>query len=581
MHAAQRALTGMDLLSHWRDRERFVVFDADWGDGAAFSAWVEAWRGDPRRPARLHVIAIAHGELPGFRRMLPPLQRDPAITLDLLHAPFEAALAQLEARFDAVHLHGLNNAGSGFARALARLLAKNAVLHADRLSAQQTAALAATGWVFDGAQSARYASRKPFAPIAPAPQRRAIVLGAGLAGAAACERLCARGWDVTLVERHPQAAMEASGNLAGITMPLLSKDDNIASRLSRAAYLFALDYWQRLGGVGAAIEGARCGVLLVAKDAAHASLQRATACARALPPWYAEWFDSAAADVRFDTLAPHGAWLFPQGGWMRPASACQAMLDACGPALQRRFGVGSVGLERIGDEWRVYDSGKATIAQAPTVIVANGAGAGQLAQAAFLPLARVRGQVTHLASSAAAASPALDLHQKLGLVLCREAYLTPAFGGLFSAGASYDDDDDPALRASSQRQNLDKLRSMLGGSTLGDAAVGVDAPLRGRVGFRSVAPDRLPLVGAVPDPAFAIGAEQLRALPRQHGLYALLGYASRGLTWAPLAAELLAASLEGEPLPLEISLTAALDPGRFRLRGRRGQTCTLPLPTAR
>jgi tRNA 5-methylaminomethyl-2-thiouridine biosynthesis bifunctional protein len=558
----------MDLLPHWRGRERFVVFDTDWGDGAAFAAWVDAWRADPQRPAHLHVIAIARGELPGLRRVLQP---DQAITLDLLHlpphAPFEAALAQLAARIDAVHLHGLEDVGGGFARALARLLAKGAVLHADSLGAQQTAALAATGWAFDSARAARYDSRKPFAAVAPAPGRRAIVIGAGLAGAAACERLCARGWRVTLVERHAQPAMEASGNLAGITMPLLSKDDNIASKLSRAAYLFALDYWQSLGGVGAAIEGQRCGVLLVAKDALHAGLQRATACARSLPPWYAEWFDGEAAGARFGPLAPHGAWLFPQGGWIRPASACQAMLDACGPGLERRFGVGSVGLERIGDEWRVVDSKGRAIAQAPTVIVANGAGASQLAQAAFLPLARVRGQVTHLAAEA---TPDLDLPLTPGLVLCREAYLTPAFGGVRSAGASYDDDDDPALRASSQQQNLDKLRSMLG-SMLPDAAIGVDAPLRGRVGFRSVAPDRLPLVGAVPDPAFAVGAERLRELPRQPGLHALLGYASRGLTWAPLAAEWLAAGLEGEPLPLETSLAAALDPGRFQLRGRRGQ----------
>jgi tRNA 5-methylaminomethyl-2-thiouridine biosynthesis bifunctional protein len=413
----------MDLRPHWRGRERFVVFDTDWGIGAAFAAWVEAWRADPQRPAHLHVIAIARGELPGFRRLLQP---DPAITLDLLHAPFETALSQLAARIDAVHLHGLEDAGSGFARPLARLLARDAVLHADGLTAQQTAALAATGWRFDStrdsARAARYASRKPFAAAAPAPGRRAIVIGAGLAGAAACERLCARGWRVTLVERHAQAAMEASGNLAGITMPLLSKDDNIASKLSRAAYLFALDYWQSLGGVGAAIEGERCGVLLAARDAANARLQRATALARGLPPWYAEWFDGAAAAARFGPLAPDGAWLFPQGGWIRPASACQAMLDACGPALARRFGVGSVSLERCGDEWRVlgFDgAGVATIvAQAPTVIVANGAGASQLEQTAFLPLARVRGQVTHLAAEGA---PGLNLPPDLGLVLCREA----------------------------------------------------------------------------------------------------------------------------------------------------------------
>ena len=547
----------MDFRPHWRGRERFVIFDSHWGDGTAFAASVEAWRADPQRPARLHVIALAHGALPGFQRVL---QRDAAITLDLLHAPLEAALAQLSARIDAVCLHGLADAGTGFARALARLLARDATLHAAGLNAAQSAALAATGWAFEPAQqqgrTARFASRKPIAPAPPAPERRAIVVGAGLAGAAACERLCARGWQVTLVERHARAAMEASGNLAGITMPLLSKDDNIASRLSRAAFLFALGYWEKLGGIGAAIEGAGCGVLLVARNEAHARLQRATFAARRFPPAFAEWLDSDAAAARFGSLAPHGAWLFPQGGWIRPASACHAMLDACGPRLEQRFGVGSVSLERAGAEWRVRDAGGAPIAQAPTLILANGNGAAELAQASGLPLAPVRGQVTHLAAGAL---------PELGLVLCREAYLTPASGGVRSVGASYDDDAEPALRASSQQENLDKLRSMLG-----DPALGRDAPLAGRVGFRSVATDRLPLVGALPDPAFAVGAERLRDLPRQPGLYGLLGYASRGLTWAPLAAELLAASLEGEPLPLETCLAAAFDPGRFQLRARRG-----------
>ena len=233
-------------------------------------------------------------------------------------------------------------------------------------------------------------------------------------------------------------------------MPLLSKDDNIASRLSRAAFLFALGYWEKLGGIGAAIEGARCGVLLVAKDEAHARLQRATAAARRFPPEFAEWIE--AGDARAGDLAPHGAWLFPQGGWIRPASACHAMLDACGPGLVRHFGVGSVSLERVGDEWVCYTNCSA-LARAPVVIMANGASATELAQAAALPLIRVRGQVTHLAAEAL---------PELGFVLCREAYVTPASGGVRSAGASYDDDDDPALRASSQQENLAKVRSMLG-----------------------------------------------------------------------------------------------------------------------
>ncbi len=149
-------------------------------------------------------------------------------------------------------------------------------------------------------------------------------------------------------------------------------------------------------------------------------------------------------------------------------------------------------------------------------------------------------------------------------MLCREAYLTPAIDGWHSLGASYDDDQEPMLRASSQHENLEKIGSMLGEHQLGAAA-----PLAGRVGFRCVAPDRLPLVGALPDAAAHGRSERLREIARHPGLYGLLGYASRGLIWAPLAAELLASQLDGDPLPLEAELATALDPARFLLRARR------------
>jgi tRNA 5-methylaminomethyl-2-thiouridine biosynthesis bifunctional protein len=44
------------------------------------------------------------------------------------------------------------------------------------------------------------------------------------------------------------------------------------------------------------------------------------------------------------------------------------------------------------------------------------------------------------------------------------------------------------------------------------------------------------------------------------------------MVWAPLAAELLACQLDGEPLPLERDLARAIDPARFHLRAlRRGK----------
>src|SRR6185503_8984745 len=66
----------------------------------------------------------------------------------------------------------------------------------------------------------------------PPKERKATVVGAGLAGAALCERLCARGWEVTLLERHPAPAEEASGNLAGTFHPIVTPDDSIFARLT-------------------------------------------------------------------------------------------------------------------------------------------------------------------------------------------------------------------------------------------------------------------------------------------------------------------------------------------------------------
>jgi len=553
----------MDYRDVWRGRERCTVLDAA-HDEQRLKILMDVWRTDPQRSPHLHVIALCGHLMPGMHR-LP--QSEPGLTVDLLsvplHAPIDDALAQLSARVDLFRLRGLEDAGEGFARSVARLASANACLVGQGLTPAQIAALEGQGFVFDAVDEktgldvrcARFASRKPRPPVPPAPERRAIVLGAGIAGSAACERLCARGWQVTLVERHARPAMEASGNRAGIFMPLLSRDDNIPTRLTRAAYLFALRHWAKLGGIGQAIEGQACGVLQLARDADHAAVQRAIAAEAAYPADFAEWLERPQAEALLGLPAPDGGWLFRQGGWARPGSVCEALLAACGGRVEQRFGVGSVTIERVDGQWEVRDAHNAVIAHAPNLILGNGVGATALPQAAQLPLSALRGQVSHVPAEMLPALP---------VVLCREAYLTPASGGVCSAGATYDLDPDPALSPKSHQENLERLRGLLS-----DPHAAEGAPLQGRVGFRCIAPDRLPLVGRLPDFDAAGNTERLRDVPRHPGLYALLGYASRGLIWAGLGAELLAAQIEGEPLPLEMTLVDALDPARFVLRARR------------
>ncbi|HEY4071545.1 MAG TPA: FAD-dependent 5-carboxymethylaminomethyl-2-thiouridine(34) oxidoreductase MnmC [Herbaspirillum sp.] len=409
----------------------------------------------------------------------------------------------------------------------------------------------------------------------PASEKHAIVIGGGLAGAAACHRLSARGWRCTLIEQEAKPAQQASGNAAGIFMPMLSQDDNPLSRLTRAAYLFALPLWEELGGIGRALPGQVCGVLQLARsDAAVAEFTKSEASAERRTPWpypsdFARWLDSAEAAIRLGLQQRvAGGWWFPRAGWLHPAAVCEAMLAACGDRLQVLYRRQAERLTHDGRHWHVFDADGSVIANAPVVILANGVQATHFGQAAHLPLSAIRGQVTHLPADAA----------DMPFVVCGDAYLTPAANGIASLGATYgrDDDSDASLRLEDHQENVRRLQQMLPDWRLPPDLEGLD----GRVGFRCVAADRLPLVGGLPDlerfQANGNGDMRLQDMPRLPGLYGLLAYGSRGLIWSPLAAELLAAQLNGEPLPLPRNLTALLDPARFALKQRRHGACALP-----
>ena len=87
-------------------------------------------------------------------------------------------------------------------------------------------------------------------------------------------------------------------------------------------------------------------------------------------------------------------------------------------------------------------------------------------------------------------------------------------------------------------------------------------------GAAPMSPDRLPIVGALPNPAAIQGQPRLPALPRHPGLWCVQGFGARGIVWSALMANLLLSRLEGDPLPLENDLVDAVDPGRFLLKSR-------------
>ncbi|MFT7112876.1 MAG: tRNA 5-methylaminomethyl-2-thiouridine biosynthesis bifunctional protein, partial [Porticoccaceae bacterium] len=100
--------------------------------------------------------------------------------------------------------------------------------------------------------------------------------------------------------------------------------------------------------------------------------------------------------------------------------------------------------------------------------------------------------------------------------------------------------------------------------------------LEGRANFRCTTRDYLPIVGPVPDVSAMLETyESLRVDARKDSpvmgtylpnLYINCGMGSRGLGYAPLTAEVLAAEIHQQLGPLERELRKAMHPSRFLIR---------------
>ncbi len=389
--------------------------------------------------------------------------------------------------------------------------------------------------------------------------QHAIVIGAGLAGSSAAERLAARGWTIDLIERAAAPGEGASGNLAGVLRPLPSLDDNRLARLTLAGFVHARAHFQALTTAGLPLRWGRTGVLHLARDDKHAATQQRVVEIQQPAADELRFVDRDEASWLAGWPVAQGGWWFPGGGWVDPASLCRANLAHHATAIRPHYRCRVAEIRQQADLWQACDAAGQLIAAAPVLILANAAAARCFAPAAHLPLRAARGQVSHL-PAATAAPPAI--------VVCRLGYVTPAIDGLRCAGATFCvDDQESALRQADHAENLAKLDFILPGYSQG-----IDPEqLGGRVGFRPLSPDRLPMIGALAD-ATAIDPARpslsLAAMPRLPGLYLINGFGARGIVWSALAGELLACLITGAPLPLADDLVSAVDPGRFLLRGR-------------
>ncbi|MCM8741184.1 bifunctional tRNA (5-methylaminomethyl-2-thiouridine)(34)-methyltransferase MnmD/FAD-dependent 5-carboxymethylaminomethyl-2-thiouridine(34) oxidoreductase MnmC [Pseudomonas koreensis] len=399
----------------------------------------------------------------------------------------------------------------------------------------------------------------------PAPlsgERRALVIGAGLAGCATAASLAARGWQVSLLERHEAVAQEASGNPQGVLYLKLSAHGTALSQLIVSGFGYTrrlLETLQR------GTDWDDCGVLQLAFNAKEA--ERQAQLAAAFPEDLVHWLDQPQAETQAGIGLRHGGLYYPEGGWVHPPALCQ--MQAAQPNIELLKHHHALELRQVEGQWQALDNDR-LLASAPVVVLAGAAEIKRFAQSAELPLKRIRGQITRLAQTAES--------QALNTVVCAEGYVAPARLGEHTLGASFDfNSDDLTPTTAEHLGNLAMLEEI--SSDLVARLHINELPaetLEGRAAFRCTSPDYLPIVGPLADreaftQAYAALSKDARqvpdiACPWLDGLYVNSGHGSRGLITAPLSGELLAAWLDNEPLPLPRSVAEACHPNRFALR---------------
>ncbi|MCT9827310.1 MULTISPECIES: bifunctional tRNA (5-methylaminomethyl-2-thiouridine)(34)-methyltransferase MnmD/FAD-dependent 5-carboxymethylaminomethyl-2-thiouridine(34) oxidoreductase MnmC [Pseudomonas] len=572
----QHAVAGARL--HFVSVEKYPLSHADLQ--RALLLWPEL------QPFAAQLLAQYIAIHPGFQRLVLDNGR---VTLTLLIGDALEQLPQLDAQIDAWFLDGFAPAKNPdmwtaelFAE-LARLAAPGStistftstgwvrrLINAAGFKMKRTPGIGHKWEILRGeflgwpAETPLPAAGKPwFARPAPLHgERSALVIGGGLAGCTTAASLAARGWNVSLLERHARLAEEASGNPQGVLYLKLSAHGTALSQLILSGFGHTRRLLEHLHR---GVDWDGCGVLQLAFNAKEA--ERQAQLAAAFAPGLLQPLDQAQAQARAGVALEHGGLFFPEGGWVHPPALCE--WQARHPLINVLTHHEALELQRVDGQWQAL-AGDTLLASATVVVLAGAAEIKRFPFSAELPLKRIRGQITRLAQTPDS--------QALATVVCAEGYVAPARLGEHTLGASFDfKSDDLTPTVAEHVGNLEMLQeiSVDLAHRLNADTLAADQ-LEGRAGFRCTSPDYLPIIGpladrALFDQAYAALRKDARQPPEAEcpwldGVYINSGHGSRGLVTAPLCAELLAAWLDDEPLPLPRSVADACHPNRFAVR---------------
>ncbi len=348
-----------------------------------------------------------------------------------------------------------------------------------------------------------------------------VVIGAGIAGLSMTEALTQRGYAVTLIEQE-EPLSGASGNPCALLLSKLPKLNRVSHNLQTMGALTTARWWKNWVNDVVISTSA---LLKIDED----DLEKI----KGYPADVVCVVNAQEATQLSGITCATDYMLMPRAVGISPKAIRQHVLSS--PLVTLIKASAAQLLRNENDStWMVLDPEQDIIAESHQIIVANAKDSVTLCPT-LPPLTVIRGQISWLPIPSV--SP-----------LCSIGYggYTTTFQHQVLLGSSFVRDDVKTdLRISEHESNFNLLKEEF--PELAENLPPI-ATWQGRASLRALPRDSMPLVGQV---------------PQMKDVFVLVGLGSKGFSFAPLCAELLASQILDEALPMPHKLASAIRPDRF------------------
>ena len=379
--------------------------------------------------------------------------------------------------------------------------------------------------------------------------KKVIIIGGGIAGAATAYSLAHRGCQVYIYEKNPALALEASGNYQAILYGNFAGNYNPILELGFSGYRYSHSLITKL----LKHDYAQPGIIQILEN----DYKLKQLLKNNLPDDFCYTVDELQiqklSGLNITTLA--GVY-FPSGLWFNPQSLIAELTRH--PNIKTILNSEVKAINFVNEQWQIKTVDGITDC-ANNLVLCNSHLINQFIPSQNLPLHKTRGQISIVKQLS-----------KLKSIVCGNGYITPNREDSYTIGATFKEDiEDMDVKLSEHKENIQNISAYLP-----DLTNQIDlAIVSGQVSIRAHTRDHLPVVGPVAD--YAKFMQEYAALakdakykltspcPYLPGLYVNALFGSKGMLYAPVCGEMIADYIENTPFATSENLRQALHPNRF------------------